>query len=151
MESQLTKRGRGRELAVVLHSPHGSPKEMQGVSMAIGERSEDLDILAPILPYGGFFGLFRTTPVEQIVRAVVEEIDKALANRERRGDGGAYERLILIGYSCGAVIARKIAIVAHGETADAPFVKELRGLERTWAGSVERIILLAGMSSGMGA
>ena len=63
--------------------------------MAIGERSEDLDILAPILPYGGFFGLFRTTPVEQIVRAVVEEIDKALADRERRGDGGAYERLIL--------------------------------------------------------
>jgi predicted esterase len=148
MESQLTKRGRGRELAVVLHGPHGSPKEMQGVSMAIGERSEDLDILAPILPYGGFFGLFRTTPVEQIVRAVVEEIDKALANRERRGDGGAYERLILTGYSCGAVIARKIAIVAHGETADAPFVKELRGLERTWAGSVERIILLAGMSRG---
>ena len=92
MKSQLTKRGRGRELAVVLHGPHGSPKEMQGVSEAIGERSEDLDILAPILPYGGFFGLFRTTPVEQIVRAVVEEIDKALANRERRGDGGAVAR-----------------------------------------------------------
>ena len=92
MESQLTKRGRGRELAVVLHGPHGSPKEMQGVSKAIGERSEDLDILAPFLPYGGFFGLFRTTPVEQIVRAVVEEIDKALANRERRGDGGAVAR-----------------------------------------------------------
>ena len=66
---------------------------------------------------------------EQIVRDVIEEVDKALANRERREDGGAYERLILVGYSCGAVIARKIAIVVHGETAGAPFVKDLRGLE----------------------
>jgi predicted esterase len=148
MESQLTQRGSGRELAIVLHGPHGSPEEMHGVSKAIEERSEDMDILAPILPYGGFFGLFRTTSVEQIVRDVVEEIDKTLANRESRGDGGAYERLILLGYSCGAVIARKIAIVVHGETAEAPFVKDLKGLERPWAGNIERIILLAGMSRG---
>src|ERR1700740_3265789 len=74
MESQLTQRGSGRELAIVLHGPHGSPEEMQGVSKAIEERSEDMDILAPTLPYGGFFGLFRTTSVEQIVRDVVEEI-----------------------------------------------------------------------------
>ncbi len=148
MQSQLTKRGSGRELAVVLHGPHGSPEDMQGVSKALEERSKDIDILAPTLPYGGFFALVRTTPVEQIVREVVEEIDNALANRERRGDGGAYERLILVGYSCGAVIARKIAIVVHGETAGAPFVRDLKGLERTWAGSIERIILLAGMSRG---
>ena len=148
MESQLTQRGSGRELAIVLHGPHGSPEEMQGVSKAIEERSEDMDILAPILPYGGFFGLFGTTSVEQIVRDVVEEIDKTLANRESQGDGGAYERLILLGYSCGAVIARKIAIVVHGETAEAPFVKDLKGLERPWAGNIERIILLAGMSRG---
>jgi hypothetical protein len=84
MESQLIKRGSGRELAIVLHGPHGSPEKMQGVSKAIEERSEDIDILAPILPYGGFFGLLRTTSVEQIVRDVIEEIDKALAGRERR-------------------------------------------------------------------
>ena len=127
MESQLTQRGSGRELAIVLHGPHGSPEKMQGVSKAIEERSEDIDILAPILPYGGFFGLLRTTSVEQIVRDVIEEVDNALADRERRGDGGTYERLILVGYSCGAVIARKIAIVVHGETAEAPFVKDLKG------------------------
>jgi hypothetical protein len=46
------------------------------------------------------------------------------------------------------VIARKIAIVVHGETAEAPFVKDLKGLERPWAGNIERIILLAGMSRG---
>jgi predicted esterase len=148
MESQLTKRGGGRELAVVLHGPHGSPEQMQGVARAIEERSEDIDILAPILPWGGFFGLLKATSVEQIVRDIVGEIDKALANRERRGDSGAYERLILLGYSCGAVIARKIAIVVHGETAGAPFVRDMKGLERTWAGSIERIILLAGMSRG---
>lgn len=148
MKSHLIKRGNGRELAVVLHGPHAVPKQMQGVFDGIGERSEDIDILAPVLSYSGFFGLFRTTPVEQIVRAVVEEIDKALADRARRGDGGAYERLLLVGYSASAVIARKVAIVVHGETAEAPFVQELKGLERTWAGSIERIILLAGMSNG---
>jgi len=148
MESQLYKRGNGRELAIVLHGPRGSPEQMLGVAKAIEERSEDIDILAPILPYGGLFGLLRTTPVEQIVRDVVQEIDKALANRERRSDGDAYERLILVGYSCGAVLARKIAIVVHGETAEAPFAKGSTGLERNWAGSIERIILLAGMSRG---
>ena len=39
MESQLTQRGSGRELAIVLHGPHGSPEEMHGVSKAIEERS----------------------------------------------------------------------------------------------------------------
>src|SRR5208283_1643266 len=148
MESLLIKRGRGRELAVVLHGPHGSQKHMLGVFEAVGERSEDTDILAPILPYGGLFGLLDTTPVEKIVREVIKEIDKALAGRERRDDGGVYERFLLIGYSASAVIARKVAIVVHGETADAPFLQDLRGLERSWAGGVERIILLAGMSSG---
>jgi hypothetical protein len=47
METRLTKRGRGRELAVVLHGPHGSPKQMQGVLQALEERSEDIDIFAP--------------------------------------------------------------------------------------------------------
>jgi hypothetical protein len=121
---------------------------MQGVFEAVGERSGDIDILAPVLPYRGFFGLLKTTPIEQIVRDVVEEIDKTIADREQRGDGGAYERLVLVGYSASAVIARKVAILVHGETADAPFVKELKGLERQWAGSIERIILLAGMSNG---
>jgi hypothetical protein len=148
MQSQLTRRGSGSELAVVLHGPRGSPEEMRGVSDALEERSRDLDILAPILPYGGFLGLLRTTPVEQIVCDVVEEIDEAVANRESRGDGGAYERIILVGYSCGAVIARKIAIVVHDETAAVPFSRNLNGLGRTWAGSIERIILLAGMSRG---
>jgi pimeloyl-ACP methyl ester carboxylesterase len=148
MKSQLTRRGSGRELAIVLHGPHGSPETMQGVSQAIGERSKDIDILAPILPYSGFFALIRTTAVEKIVRDIIEQIDMALVNRERRNDGGAYERLILVGYSCGAVIARKVAIVVHGETAGASFVRDLKGLERTWAGSIERIILIAGMSRG---
>ncbi len=148
MESRLIKRGRGRELAVVLHGPHGSPEQMQGVLEAVEERSEDTDILAPILPYGGFLGLLDTTPVEKIVRDVIEEIDKGLAERERQGDGGEYERLVLVGYSASAVIARKVAIVAHGETAEAHFMQELIGLERAWAGGIDRIVLLAGMSNG---
>src|SRR3984893_16178695 len=147
MESQLTQRGSGRELAIVLHGPHGSPEEMQGVSKAIEERSEDMDILAPILPYGGVFGLFRTTSVEQIVRDVVEEIDKTLGNRESRGDGGAYERLILLGYSCGAVIARKIAIVVHGETAGGPFRNGFEGARKDM-GRKHRAHYVAGMSRG---
>ncbi len=148
MQSQLIKRGGGRELAVVLHGPHGSPKHMLGVCEVIGERSESTDILAPILPYGGLFGLLDTTPAEKIVREVIEEIERAIAERERRDDGGVYERFVLAGYSASAVIARKVAIAVHGETAEAPFAPDLRGLERAWAGGVERIILLAGMSNG---
>lgn len=51
-------------------------KQMLVVTKAIAERCEDLDILAPILPYDG---LLKTTAVGQILRDVVEEIDKALA------------------------------------------------------------------------
>jgi hypothetical protein len=46
------------------------------------------------------------------------------------------------------VIARKNAIVVHGETTGAPFITDLKGLARTWAGSIERIILVARMCRG---
>jgi hypothetical protein len=84
MESQLTKRGSGRELAIVLHGPHGSPEKMQGFRRRLRSDPRISTSLPLFCLMGGFFGLLRTTSVEQIVRDVIEEIDKALAGRERR-------------------------------------------------------------------
>src|SRR5258708_31830303 len=93
MQSQLTKRGSGRELAIVLHGPHGSPEDMQGVSKALEERSKDIDILAPILPYGGFFGLLGTTPIRPTDLQVAVAIDKDVAARATgRGSGASRSR-----------------------------------------------------------
>src|SRR5258707_7612900 len=86
MQSQLTKRGSGRELAVVLHGPHGSPEDMQGVSKALEERSKDIDILAPILPYGGVFFLLSNTPGQRNAREGGVQNYKTLSHPPRQGD-----------------------------------------------------------------
>ena len=69
---------------------------------------------------------------------------------------GSYLSITLVGHSFGAVLARKIAIVAYGEQAGAdndipaPFEVELSALRqpRSWAPLIGRIVLMAGMNRG---
>ena len=76
-----------------------------------------------------------------IVKNIVERIDK-------EWETGLFEHIILIGHSCGALLARKAYVYACGENEDAPF--ELPGFKkpRPWAPKIERIILMAGMNRG---
>ena len=105
------------------------------------------DIVLPKLPAG----TFSFADPNAIVQQLLELIDRAWAERQHCPDGQSYARIILVGHSLGALLARKVYVCACGQNADAPFEPEIvqRGEPtREWASKVERIILFAGMNRG---
>jgi len=133
------------ELVVVLHGLRGSQYVMRNLVAAAGLARPRADILCVHLPYGGRLGMLAIRPAERIAADVVERIDEAIKQHP-----GTYESIILVGHSFGAVIARKVAIIAHGEHPGAPFEPLLKGFRapRMWARQIERIVMLGGMSRG---
>lgn len=148
MEEIFTTGGASTELVILLHGLHGSPTTMQNVSDATRAARPDADILSLPLPFGRRFGFFAITPAECLAAKVVERIDVAISRRS--ANGGAYEKIALVGHSFGAVLARKVAIIAHGQRREAvfePLLKHFKG-GKEWAGKIERIVMLGGMSRG---
>lgn len=102
------------------------------------------------MPFGK--NRFTTAKAESIVAALIDKIEWLMS--QRRNAGGGYREITLVGHSFGAVLARKIAIVAHGEQTDeygdvrAPFEPEFDRFRerRDWAGTIRRIVLLAGLN-----
>jgi pimeloyl-ACP methyl ester carboxylesterase len=91
-------------------------------------------------------------PAEDMVAELTEAIDRLYDARQ----DDPYQSITLVGHSVGAVFARKISIIAHGEQHDAdghvpaPFETRLAAFrgKRVWAASLRRIVLLAGMNRG---
>lgn len=120
---------------------------MIGVFAAIRETHPDATIFCPHLPYS--FRLTRAQP-ELVAAVVVEKIDGLM----HRGD---HKRIVLVGYSMGSLIARKVAIMAHGERVGirgghvgAPFERSIEryAVGRPWADRIDRLVMLAGMARG---
>ena len=135
------------ELVVILHGLGKSPQALQGVISAAKAARPNADILVPGLPIGGWFGMLSHTPSARIAANVVERIEWAI---EQRG-GVPYAQIVLAGHSFGGVLARKVAIIAYGEQAAAPFEPQIDPkfkTPRSWAGAIERLVLLASMSRG---
>jgi alpha-beta hydrolase superfamily lysophospholipase len=136
------------ELVVILHGLNKSPTSMKPVVDAARSARPNADILAPPLPIGGWFGMLCFTPAEVIAARVVDRIQLAVDARAPKG----YARIFLTGHSFGGVLARKVAIIAHGEQRDAPFEARIAYPQyqngRDWAGAIERIVLLSAMSRG---
>ncbi len=118
-----------------------------------GDRFERSDVLRLALP----FGMFSTTNPADAVAEAIGEIDEAWS--AKAANGQAYESIILIGHSIGALYARKVYVVASGERAAAPFEPELNAslkarrvatseTARPWANRVSRLVLLAGLNRG---
>jgi len=91
-----------------------------------------------------------------VVAQLLNEIDRQV--QEAQTTAQSIENIVFIGHSIGALLARKIYVVACGETRDALFEAEFRtgtdeageGLvqPRPWAGKVSRIVLMAAMNRG---
>lgn len=147
----LDPSGARSELFVLVHGLGNQSKRLADARAVIREQYPDADILAPRMPYADNW--LCTEKPEAMVARIVACIDVLWA--ERGGDAG-YRKITLVGHSIGAVLARKIAIVAHGEQANlkgdmpAPFEPEFAPFRdgRPWAGRIGRLVLLAGINRG---
>src|SRR4051812_39910638 len=106
--------GPGDTLAVLLHAYQQTPASLNRVANAVRETYPRADILAPRLPAC----TFSIADPERIAGDLLKEIG-AQVDRRRAAKGApekGYERIILVGHSAGAVLARKITALAHGAT-----------------------------------
>jgi predicted esterase len=144
--------GRKRdELIVAIHGFSSAGNRLAGVREVARMARPDADIFTPELPVAKNRLCRRTA--ESLVVELIESIEQILD--ARRQAGGEYASITLIGHSLGAVLVRKIVIVAFGEqrhrTGDCPapfgdaFAK-FRERPRAWAPLIKRLVLLAGMN-----
>jgi pimeloyl-ACP methyl ester carboxylesterase len=137
--------GSSNQLVVLLHAYRSNPERLCSVRDVVNKKLADADILIPRLPTAT---LSMADP-NTLVKTVLRKINQHWRERQTCKDGRAYEKIILVGHSIGALIARKVYIVACGQNPDTIFESEFKDSEPgEWASRVERIILLAGMNRG---
>ena len=139
------------ELIVLLHGVGNASDRLAAVRQEIRATRRHADIFAPALPFGQHE--FCLEKAESIVARLLAAIDSYVMHgpHARR-----YASIVLIGHSLGAVLARRIAVVAFGEQTSpdgdtpAPFEPEFSAYRtpRIWAPSIRRIVLMAGMNRG---
>jgi len=135
------------ELIVFLHAFGNASQRLAAIREVTREVKPDTDFFAPELPSARNKLCF--TKAESIVAGLMRELDTLVQAHD-------YARITLVGHSFGAVLARKIAIIAHGEQVagdsdlPAPFEPELDDYRqaRPWANRIDRLILMAGMNRG---
>jgi len=153
-DKDFESHGTSEELVVVLHGLGGSRETMKGVVAAIRAKKPNADIYCPNLPYGGgLLGVFCRVPVEDIIKSVMETMLRHWESGKQataQGNSNRYGSITLIGHSLGGVLARKIAILAHGETPGTPFEQQFAEYRNPgpFAHAIKRIIMLAGLSRG---
>jgi pimeloyl-ACP methyl ester carboxylesterase len=131
----------GTVLVVILHSWHRGPEVMSDVSEAVREAYDGrVEICAPKLPHSRFLGSVRAA---EIVRQTVEIVDGCVARNR------SITRIVLIGHSFGATLARRVFLVASGAPQNFAAEEPLAGIARKpWADKIERIVLLAAFNRG---
>ncbi|MGZ0079492.1 hypothetical protein [Methylomonas sp. YC3] len=142
----LTRYASSRKLVVLLHAFTNTADSMKYVRAVVTESYgiSVADIFIPELPLATWSC---ANPVA-VCNQLLEQIDVLWAERIEKYHS-PYESIMFVGHSFGALLCRKLYVYACGETALAPFEPGIRlKTLRPWAGSVERIILLAGMNRG---
>ena len=147
--------GSATTLAVLLHAFSRSPDSLGTIRAAVAEHygEGDLDVLQPDMP----LGTLSVVTTDRILAELTKAIDNAW--QLRAATGKPYARVVLVGHSFGALLARNLYVIGWGESADAPFEHGLgeafRDVKvaplttaRPWAPRVERIVLMAGMNRG---
>jgi pimeloyl-ACP methyl ester carboxylesterase len=133
----------GRILAVILHGYRGSSASMADIldatMQALGTKGT-LDTFVPSLPYARWYSVASPT---DITVQLLADMDAIGAESDR------YSAIYLIGYSMGAVIARRMFLVAAGMNAEVPSEGSLQTEQpRNWATKVQRIVTLGGLNRG---
>ncbi len=135
-------------LVILIHGLRGGPEQLRGLAACVRSAHPGCDIYAPAMPYGGRKLLTSTSPARALAD-LVGGIEGIWQERKAR-TGAGYRSIVVVGYSIGALFARRVAIAAFGEHSAAPFEPSLSGFAepREWAGAITRIVFLAGMTKG---
>lgn len=137
-----------RRLVLVLHGYMHGPADMVQVADAIRSQWPGANIVVPTLR----MHMWSLARANEIVARLAELIDARW-----RADGD-YDEIVFVGHSFGALLARKLYVVACGEHPRAPFEDTLRqalGAQAgqlfpryEWSRTITRIVLLAAMNRG---
>lgn len=128
-------------LVVLLHGYRPFRRSLQAVANAVRVDHPQSDILAPSMP----LSTFSFADVDAIAADVVRQIDDV--------QNAGHRHIVLIGHSMGAILARKVWLLAHGlgpvhsKFRDAPNGME-RLAPRAWADKIDRMVLLAALNRG---
>lgn len=131
-----------KTLFVLLHGLNGNLERLEGVRQTIAAACTEKGI-TPVfcIPTLRLHLLSRADPCEEA--DIIVGIISTAAEAEKP------DRIVLLGYSTGALLARKVYVIACGETTKAPFEPVIQQREPAfWAQRVERLVLLAGMNRG---
>jgi pimeloyl-ACP methyl ester carboxylesterase len=142
--------GNPATLVVMLHAYTGNAEDLLPLAARVREQLPGAQIHAPRLP----LAMFSVANPHQVVLRLLGEID-ALVGRAHQA-GKPFARIVLVGHSIGGLLARKLYVVACGETRAAPFEPDYRHdcakgelvQPREWAPLVSRIVLMAGVNRG---
>jgi len=136
----------------MLHAYNHDSNRLAAVRDAVREEWPRATIHVPPLPAS----LFSLADPDEIVAGVLGQVDDFVTASGSAGE--PFARIVLVGHSLGALLARKLYVVACGETGRAPFEAVYRRTSvldeggrvaaRDWAPLVERVILFAGMNRG---
>jgi pimeloyl-ACP methyl ester carboxylesterase len=135
----ITRQG-STGLVVLVHGFGGSPEAMSDVVAVILRARLDCDVFI----YRHYHSFLSFDDPIDVVLDLKAKVDRLLSDR-------GYREVVLVGYSMGALLVRKLYVCACGENSDAPFEPQLTGACSTaapWASRVTRIVLLAGINRG---
>ncbi|MFK8034050.1 MAG: esterase/lipase family protein [Hyphomicrobiales bacterium] len=146
----MTDQIASQTLVFVVHGLRGNKEKLGDLKRLLEEAYPGCNLKLPEFSYAS---LLSTKRAPQLVQHIISLIDDAYSM-------GNFDRVVLVGHSMGAVLARRALIEASGVPSDwvescphsSKLEKDLAGIkERKWAAKVERFVMLASISRGWSA
>jgi hypothetical protein len=150
-----------KTLAVVLHGFSKDGQSLNDVSIVMKDYYSEggINFIQPDLP----LNILSIASTAEIIFELIESISKEW--EKKKSSNEPYQRIVFVGHSFGALLVRKLFVVANGEYSDVPFERTLSNLlinlidksdknseklvpPQPWVNKVERIVLLAGINRG---
>ncbi|MBO9731485.1 MAG: alpha/beta hydrolase [Chitinophaga sp.] len=134
-------------IVIVLHGYTCKPAMYESVKKVVAGAWPGATVLIPALK----MHTFSMADPDELVLDALRRLDAAWEEAlSQHAEGAELPKIVIIGHSTGALLARKLFVVACGENDTAPFEKKYpRNMPpKPWASRVDRIILLAGLNRG---
>jgi len=144
----IEKSGSSRDLVVLIHALMSSPDDLKHVRAVVSTQYPDADIFTPSYTSD----ILANTSPRDLAAKLDRRLEKLCSDAQQQGH--PYRKIILVGHSIGALVARRAYLYGKGYRSDHPN-PELQQLKptqgeapRAWTTLVDRVVLLAGMNRG---